>query len=98
MAGAMQHHLCMPCLSFHFLFELGGAYLVAGAIHKQLSFSDVKWFDFCLLTGVYLCRPPRQYQPMQECLGWVLLQQGKLRQAEQVTEGSAQLAHEVPVA
>ena len=29
-------------------------------------------------------RPPRQYQPMQECLGWVLMQQGKLKQAEQV--------------
>lgn len=27
--------------------------------------------------------PPRQYQPMKECLGWVLLQQGKLKAAEQ---------------
>jgi hypothetical protein len=39
-------------------------------------------FYLCVLLP--LCRPPRQYQPMQECLGWVLLQQGKLKQAEQV--------------
>jgi hypothetical protein len=37
---------------------------------------------------VALCRPPRQYQPVRECLGWVLLQQGQLQQAEQV--GQAQ--------
>jgi hypothetical protein len=36
------------------------------------------------LLSLTVCRPPRQYQPMQECLGWVLLQQGKLKAAEQV--------------
>jgi hypothetical protein len=33
--------------------------------------------------------PPRQYQPLKPCLGWVLLQQGRLRMAEQVRQGPA---------
>jgi hypothetical protein len=45
--------------------------------------------ELCVLLP--LCRPPRQYQPMQECLGWVLLQQGKLKQAEQVHAGGREL-------
>jgi hypothetical protein len=37
-----------------------------------------------LVLRVAFRRPPRQYQPVRECLGWVLLQQGQLREAEQV--------------
>lgn len=39
------------------------------------------------LVALLLCvlhRPPRQFQPVRECLGWVLLQQGDLQQAEKV--------------
>ncbi len=32
--------------------------------------------------------PPRQLQPIRQCLGWVLLQQGRLAEAEQVGHGS----------
>jgi hypothetical protein len=29
--------------------------------------------------------PPRQYQPLKPCLGWLLLQQGRLGEAERVS-------------
>ncbi|KAF6254659.1 hypothetical protein COO60DRAFT_1642164 [Scenedesmus sp. NREL 46B-D3] len=48
--------------------------LTAGARADAL---DSKWrFGYT--------EPPRQYQPLKPCLGWVLLQQGRLAEAEQV--------------
>lgn len=33
---------------------------------------------------LFPAEPPRQSQPIRHCLGWVLMQQGKLKEAEQV--------------
>lgn len=60
----------------------------AATAHLQLGVVD----EF---SGGYT-EPPRQYQPLRQCLGWVLLQQGRLREAEQVTRGGLTCQVDLP--